>query len=365
MSKSVVEFPDRSAIKKEAALWVVKLDGDDAPSREDLASLREWVERSPVHRGELGRLTNFWGKMNVLTDLAVPLSRPERDVQHVFFGVSAHCRVAGLAVAASVVLLGFALGFNTLFGEDPYFQSNGRYATAVGEQRSTTLADGSVIQLNTDSEVEVSYGNKFRELRLLQGEAHFTVAKNAERPFRVYAGNGRVEAVGTAFSVYLKDDAVNVTVTEGRVSVAARDKRSSQMIVATADTIVDDFVEVSGNLMVGQSAVIGANIDIGSSGSLEIIDLIVRDEPPLFAKELSWRNGALMFTGDPLEEVVREISRYTSVTIEISDPSIRSILIGGRFPLGETEAMLDSLVVNFGLRVTYLDHDRVLLSAAE
>jgi len=365
MSKSVVEFPDRSAIKEEAALWVVKLDGDDAPSREDLASLREWTERSPVHRDELGRLTNFWGKMNVLTDLAVPLGRPEQDVQHVFFGISAHRRVAGLAVAASVVLLGLALGFNTLFGEDPYLQSNGRYVTAVGEQRSTTLADGSVIQLNTDSKVEVSYGDKFRDLRLLQGEAHFTVAKNAERPFRVYAGNGRVEAVGTAFSVYLKDDTVNVTVTEGRVSVAARDKFASQLIVATAATIVDDFVEVSGNLMVGQSAVIGANIDIGSSGSLEIIDLIVRDEPSLFAKELSWRNGMLMFTGDPLEEVVREISRYTSVTIEISDPSIRSIPIGGRFPLGETEAMLDSLVVNFGLRVTYLDHDRVLLSAAE
>ncbi len=82
-------------------------------------------------------------------------------------------------------------------------------------------------------------------------------------------------------------------------------------------------------------------------------------------KRLSWREGVLNFAGDPLEVVVNEISRYTTVSIEIADPAVRATRIGGRFPIGETDAMFDALEANFGLRVTRLSHDRVLVSVAE
>ncbi len=81
------------------------------------------------------------------------------------------------------------------------------------------------------------------------------------------------------------------------------------------------------------------------------------------AKRLSWREGVLTFAGDPLEVVVEEISRYTTVSIEFSDPAVRAIRIGGRFPIGETDAMFAALEANFGLRVTRLSHDRVMVSA--
>ena len=83
------------------------------------------------------------------------------------------------------------------------------------------------------------------------------------------------------------------------------------------------------------------------------------------AKRLSWREGVLTFAGDPLEVVVEEISRYTTVSIEFSDPAVRAIRIGGRFPIGETDAMFAALEANFGLRVTRLSHDRVMVSAGE
>ena len=86
MRENIVECPDRKASEEEAAAWLVKLDGDRAPSAEELASLREWLERSPVHREQLNNLAEFWGKMNVLTELAVPLEHPEGRTNRSFVG---------------------------------------------------------------------------------------------------------------------------------------------------------------------------------------------------------------------------------------------------------------------------------------
>ena len=111
---------------------------------------------------------------------------------------------------------------------DPITAANGLYATAVGQQTTTVLPDGSQIILNTNSQIRVKYGDQYRQVHLLQGEALFTVAKNSSRPFRVYAGSGQIQAIGTAFSVYLKGPVVQVTVTEGRVALATRRSAESK-----------------------------------------------------------------------------------------------------------------------------------------
>ncbi len=77
MTENIVEFPDRKAIEDEAGAWLIRLDGDSTPSAEELTLLREWLERSPVHREQLASFAKFWGEMNVLTELAVPLGHPE------------------------------------------------------------------------------------------------------------------------------------------------------------------------------------------------------------------------------------------------------------------------------------------------
>src|SRR5581483_9214616 len=94
------------------------------------------------------------------------------------------------------------------------------YTTAAGGYERQTLADGSVVELNGNTQVQVAYSPAERRVRLVQGEAHFTVAKNKRRPFWVEAQGVSVRAVGTAFNVRLDPQRVDVLVTEGRVPVA-------------------------------------------------------------------------------------------------------------------------------------------------
>lgn len=373
MSSKIVAFPDRKAVAEEAAAWLVRLDGDEVPSADELASLREWLDRSPIHLEQLNSLAAFWGKMNVLTELAVPLGHA--DVRAAQTSVSgprfSFSRFARAGVVTAVLLVGLA--GSGMLRPAPPVSSNDLYATAVGQQRSVTLADGSLVMLNTNTQIKVDYDDEYRDIQLLQGEAHFTVAKNFLRPFRVYAGNGRVQAVGTAFSVYLKGNTVDVTVTEGevalasideslddgmpRVDVSSREARLSGSIFAEDDR----FVEALSTIKAGESATIQSALVPDDALVINEIETVEARE---MVQRLSWREGMLTFAGDPLAVVVDEISRYTTVSIEITDPVVRATRIGGRFPIGETDAMFDVLETNFGLRVTRLSHDRVLVSAA-
>ncbi len=314
--------------------------------------------------------------MNVLTELSVPLTQAEGRASRSAIARFRHAiprfARAGFLTAALVLGVGIAVTFWSR--GDQFLSSNGLYATAIGQQHSTTLADGSVVMLNTNSQIKVDYDNEYRNIRLLQGEAHFTVAKNAARPFRVYAGNGRVQAVGTAFSVYLKDNAIDVTVTEGEVSLASFNRPSTNRLPrqgaapgtdqSSGSNAIDHIgiVELLGTIKAGESATIRSGLDSGTVSTIKAIEIV---EPQEMAKRLSWREGMLTFAGDPLEAVVEEISRYTTVSIEFSAPAVRAIRIGGRFPIGETDAMFAALEANFGLRVTRLSHDRVMVSATE
>src|SRR5690606_33902749 len=93
------------------------------------------------------------------------------------------------------------------------------HETRVGERRALTLADGSEVILNTDTLIEVAFDAGARDLSLHRGEAYFSVASDAARPFRVHAGGAIVEAVGTAFTVQRTlNEELEVTVTEGEVN---------------------------------------------------------------------------------------------------------------------------------------------------
>lgn len=350
---SIVEFPEQSAVSEEAAAWLIRLDADAPPAAKDLQALGEWLQRSPAHREELEKLAALWGRLNVLTDLAVPLgsarpavrTREARTPRQWLWSVGLAAVAIVLAAGAVLLARGPAV--------DPLVATNGLYVTAVGQQKVATLADGSQITLNTNSQARVDYGEGYRQVYLLQGEALFTVAKNKRRPFRVYAGNGRIEALGTAFAVYLNGADIDVTVTEGRVSLASG---------AAAE--VDELMESLGTLHAGQTAVIRSprpEAELGSIGALQAVKPIAPEE---LAQRLAWREGVLVFSGEKLEDVVKELGRYTTVAIEIPDDAVRNMRIGGRFPVGETDTMLTTLETSFHLRVTRLDANRVVLSAA-
>lgn len=375
MTDNVVNFPKQNILEEEAAAWLIKLDGDGAPSAEELEALHEWLGRSPENRKQLSSLAAFWGKLNVLTELAVPLVHPQSHAEGRATGRSVNSARLfprmGWIAAALIIGLGFLFYYG---GQpDPIVDSNGLYATTVGQQQSTSLADNSVVLLNTDTQIRVEFDKNFRNVFFLQGEAHFTVAKDSDRPFRVYVGDRMVQAVGTAFSVYLKDTAVDVTVTEGRVAlstiVRGSDVTSSPQAqpagAGKAGAIAkfeSPVIEQIGTIQAGESATIRNNTDAGVTESIRTIEAV---EPRDMEKRLSWRHGMLTFNGDALEDVVNEISRYTTVSIEFSDPAVKATRIGGQFPIGETDAMFDALEANFQLRVTRLSDNRVLVSAVD
>ena len=346
---TIVELPERKQLAREAAEWLIRLDADTPPSQEELRALGEWLHRSPAHREELESMAVLWGRMNMLTELAVPLGHAGRAMPM----RQPPWRRAGVllsAMAAMVIVIGVMIARSR--APDPMFETNGLYATAVGQQSIRNLADGSQVMLNTNSQIKVEYGQTSRNVYLLQGEALFTVAKNPQRPFRVYAGSGLIEAVGTAFSVYLQGTQVDVAVTEGRVMLAAANVDAASL-------------QSLGVVSAGEVATIRSPVADSPGESVAVLQELEPIPPQALAQRLAWRSGVLMFSGETLENVVKELGRYTTVSIEIPDETIRSMRVGGRFPVGETESMLAALESNFNLRVIRVSHNRVVLAPAQ
>jgi transmembrane sensor len=338
---NVAQFPDRRQVEAEACAWIAQLDGGE-PSPQDLAAFREWMHRSPQHQAEIKRLSALWGDLNILTELAVPTKRPRQPWTR-FLSV----KVAALGATALAGLVFVVFGLRSNIFEHNSDQ-NLLYATAVGEQRAVVLEDGSKLLLNTDSRARIDYGPGQRAVQLQKGEAYFEVAHNRERPFLVYAGANVIRAVGTAFSVHLRQRDVAVVVTEGTVELSAVDASAGGASTRAPSAQVVRLAA----LQAGQSATVDQQV--------QAIQTI---QPAELTRRLSWREGVLSFSGEPLEQVVEEVSRYTPVTIVISDPTIRHVAIGGYFKAGETEAMFEALETSFGVRVTRVNDRLVYLAA--
>ena len=348
----IIEFPDHDIIEDEALEWLVRLDADHPLNKSEERMLDEWLARSPVHRDALKSLNTFWSSANVLSSLAEPSSvigLLQKRCLAYFQPLMNRRRSATFATLLVLGLMVFGLdGFNLKNNAD----TNGLYVTAVGQQKTVTLADDSVIQLNTNSQVQVDYSQGFRNIRLLQGEAHFDVAKDKSKPFRVYAGSGRVQAVGTAFNVYLRGSDVDVFVTEGRVAVAsilniddqlpidadASNSHASTAIADDTDAYIATRVNGLGEISAGQGALLKISqvngvagvdgIDSGAEGAqrfeLELVPDLTSSASHLKKNHpLAWRKGLIIFSGESLEQVIAEISRYTPVQIEIVNPELR------------------------------------------
>ena len=332
----------QAAISEQARAWVIKMhDAELLP--EEKTDLQRWIAQSSAHKNELTRLARRWRQLDVLTELAVP-----RQIQSVTRkkDTALWTGLAAMAAALLFVMVLQPLGFHT---------STTVYATAVGEQRQVLLPDKSTVLLNTNSAVQVSYTRARRGIQLIQGEAHFDVSPDPERPFYVQAGKSVVRAIGTAFSVYLKQQSVEVLVTEGRV--ALNSLRTSA--VQTDPTGAHSAVEGTGSA----STIINA----GQAGSFDKrLDRVQRVEnisPPDIDRKLSWREGLIKFSGDPLEQVVQEVSRYTTLTIVIVDPQLRDVQIGGLFKVGETQKLFEALEISFNVHVERISDQLIHLTS--
>lgn len=360
---NVRQFQGSEEVMDEAYAWVLKFNGDVPASNDDIAAMREWVARSPAHRRALEEAEAFWCEAELLSDLAVPLQKKQRGRGGFFSGlVGAFSFSGGAAPAvwgrpaafASFVFLSLAIALAWQLLPMVNLVGNGVYRTAVGERMTLPLRDGSRVLLDTGSEVHIAFEEGLRAIRLVQGKAHFDVAKDPDRPFEVFARDGLVRAVGTGFSVYLADENVEVLVDEGKVDLARF--RETEKAVAVHAIQLGSHAgvgEVFLSLAVGQGASFDGEQD-------ELIQLSQKE----LQNALAWRDGTLVFVRDPLSDVVYEVSRYTDITIEIVDPKLKNLLMGGRFKAGDLDALLEVLEIGFGVKVVYLNEHHVQLSLA-
>ena len=355
---NVLPFDDFSSIQTQAREWLIRLDRDTPPSAAEKESLRQWLAQSSAHRRELERISAFWDDANILNELSTPVydqaSNRWRELLTPLTRLPTTVWGRSGAIAAS-----FALAMVMVFALLPAANdsTNGIYVSALGEVQEQKLVDGSIIKLNTDSQIQVEYSDGQRKIRLLRGEVHFDVASNQDWPFQVYAGSGMVKAVGTAFSVRLHPDAVQVIVNEGQVDLSS----AVQVEQAAPITKMHKLASLDSGQSLTLKRVQGSD---PQQPQLQQLQPITQIPAPELERKLAWRSGYLVFVGDPLIEVIAEMSRYTTININIPDPALQQLRVGGRFKVGELDAMFDVLQTSFGIHVSHLDSQHIQLQSA-
>lgn len=317
------------AVREQAAAWIARLDAGAAEA--DLQEIRAWLGRDPAHAKVLLEFAQLWDRMDVLGQLATmfPLDHAGRLRRR------RRWPRAALAAAAACLVLGAGLmawlppEFSAPAAVPRNFTAS--YRTAVGEQRTVELVDGSRIVLNTDSRIEIVYRDESRHIELLSGEGLFDVAKDAARPFRVQAGQHMVEAVGTAFSVHrAAGDGIEVLVSEGRVLVHGASVAGGGSLPLNA----------------GQYAALTAEETEAVAIDISTDQLEAR---------LSWQHGMLLFRDEPLAEVLARVDRYTTLDIE-ADPAVADLRVAGYYRVDDIEGMLAAFDSNFDIDIQRSDN---------
>lgn len=312
-----------AALDQEAAAWFARLQRDDCPAS-DRNAFERWLDE-PAHAVAYARVEAAWERAHRLKAAgagvgdAAPVAAPALWTRR------------AAAVLAVGVGGGLAYASSTLGG-------GARYSTAVGERRTVKLEDGSDVELNTSTELHTRFSEHRRDIQLVSGEALFHVAKDPQRPFVVHAQDAQVRAIGTAFNVRIREKLVEVTVTEGVVSVneAASPMKSARRPVRPVTA--------------GQGAVVG-------SGA--VARLTLQDED--LQRRIAWRDGLIELRGETLEQAVGEFNRYRTGKLVVADPTLAGVRVGGSFGTGDSERFLAALKEGFHIRavegdggVTYL-----------
>jgi transmembrane sensor len=216
------------------------------------------------------------------------------------------------------------------------------YSTAVGEQRSVKLDDGSMIYLNTRSRVQVNYSDTAREIRLQQGEALFAVESDPDRPFRVITGDATVRALGTRFNVLRREDQTKVSVVEGSVQITRNG----------ADT-TRSALPIQLQLIAGEEARVDSDAGIHKQATPDI------------GNSVAWQQRRLVFRDTPLQEIAEEFNRYNRrPRFRVADPAIGERLYTGTFDADDPQSLRELLSKEGDLRLELQDGEIAIVTRA-
>lgn len=292
-------------------------------SQNDQAEFEAWLNQDVTHRVAFLRLQAGQELIEKLVVLR-PTSRMARNarrwtLQSVLGAIAA---VIGIA----------AIGLGGLYFLTPHQQI---YATAIGGQKILKLADGTRIELNTDTSLRMSVGSRRREIWLDRGEAYFQVTHDATRPFVVNVGAHRVVDLGTKFFIRREGRETIVSLLEGkaRLDIAVKDKPARSVLLTPGRV---------------------ATVALGGA-------LRVNKAPPKeLNTELSWRRGVLILNRTTLADAALEFNRYNTGKLVVTDPATAALTMSGAFPTNDTEAFSDAVKDIFKLHIVHRGADTII-----
>ncbi len=370
-----------TAIEREALEWVARRDRGLAPAQK--AEFDRWLAADARHAAIFDEFDGTWAFLDRVREMPAAVSaradsaapaRSPRGSAPGQVGRPPRCRWIVRASLAAAAL--FVVAFlrwpltNTAGGKNSAYAAT--LATQLGELRKVALPDGSIVQLNTDSAVDVQFSASARQLRLVRGEAYFIVAKNPLRPFTVRAGGVDVRAIGTVFNVRLRSEAVEVLVTEGKVTVGDQpgprpEPVSAEPSIRSEAAPHADSAEAGRTPASSRALAAGEKITIPlapHSGAVATPAAPVAVSSAEIEHALAWQEHRLEFVSAPLAEMIAEFNRYNRRKLVIADANLAAQRFGGVFRLDDAEGFVRALEVNFGVVAEQRVNETVLRLAA-
>ena len=339
---------ERETIAAQAAKWfVANREPLDATQK---AEFGEWLRRSRRHEEEYLTLLRLARRLQRASaeapyvDSLLGGVRSEDAASVRPIGARRSARRAMLprhpwlyaAAAAGIACVGVLVYRGSVERHPPGQVLSQHYLTGHGQQLTQSLADGSVLRLDTDSAVTVRYEQGLRQVEIERGQAVFTVAHDPARTFRVTAGSAQVVAIGTQFDVYLQGEVTLVTVVEGRVSVGA--SRGARTDVGQRAMASSMPVELSA----GQQARVVRGLLPAPPSQVDT------------GRVTAWLHRQIAFEHEALSVVAAEFSRYSPTPVEIESPELRALAVSGVFNVDDSESFVAFLrgLQGVGVEVT-------------
>ncbi|GLK73520.1 FecR family protein [Ancylobacter dichloromethanicus] len=307
-----------------ASRWHARLREPDADAQTHEA-FQAWLAAGPNHFEAYEQADRLWRAMAG----APGGRRDDAAIEALVQSAAPRRRLArGMAVG---MLLFLALAGAEWARRGGLDDLRADHVAAIGERQSVELADGSRVELNTDTALAVDFDAGQRRVRLFRGEAYFEVAHDPQRPFLVHTGEGDVRVTGTRFNVRVRDDVTEVGVVQGAVRL-------------TASAQPDAFLALAP----------------GEEGAITPRGL-GQVRPFEAGAGTAWRLGKMVFFRASLGEVIAELNRYQRGRILILSERVRALPVTGVFDTRDPAAVIDIIEATLGISSLRLTDALIML----
>jgi transmembrane sensor len=292
----IMPAPIAQDAKAEAAAWLARLRAD-ARTAADERAFHAWLSSDPSHVAAFEAVNAVWEAAGGLAhdmQSRAAMRGPSLRRRAVLSGL-------GTLVVASAGITAW---------ENAYA---GVYETDVGEQKHVALDDGTQVFLDTDTRIRVNFNNALRSVELERGRADFRVAPDEKRPFVVRAAGQEIVATRTTFDVRRDGDRISVVLIAGRAALRSQSLAKGQNILNPGERVVATTSEI-----------------------------VKRDKPNLVPL-LAWQTGQAIFENERLADAAAEMNRYTTMKLEVGDPTIAGLRMSGVYRVGDNAAFARSV----------------------